>query len=146
MNMLTRFGGILENNAQEATLDDFWAINLDKLDGWNCLHRSEIVWSQEANSDDEEGPSSSDSSGFSTEEEEEGVPEETVRAARKDVFLGFPQYVEAVDTGPSEAEKVGFSHCLKFTLDLLLGGASKEGRQVYGSSKSSGKDHRRRAI
>ena len=144
--MCTRFGGILENNAQEATLDDFWAINLDKLDGWNCLHRSEIVWSQEANSDDEEGPSNSDSSGFSTEEEEEGIPEETVRAARKDVFLGFPQYAAVVDTGPSEAEKVGILSLFEVHPDLSLGGASKEGRQVYSSSKSSGKDHRPRAI
>lgn len=62
------------------------------------------MWNTEEQSDDEDGPDS-DTSGFSTEEEEE--PEEpAAKPARRDPFAQMPAYFEALDTGPSEAEKV----------------------------------------
>lgn len=32
-----RYGGILENGPKEFTLDDFYTLQLDKLDRFNCL-------------------------------------------------------------------------------------------------------------
>jgi len=84
-------------------LDDFWSINLDKLDGWNCLQRSQIVWAQEAQSDDDSVPSSASDSGWSDEEEERPEPEEIKQLTHS---LGGFAFVEEVDTGPTEAEKV----------------------------------------
>ena len=69
--ILHRYGGIFERGSREFTLDDFYSLQLDKLDKYVCLKPLEIdmtagdVSSSEEDDDDDE--SSQDE-----EEEEEG--------------------------------------------------------------------------
>ncbi|KAJ3551695.1 hypothetical protein NM688_g4559 [Phlebia brevispora] len=54
-NTLYVYGGIYEKGSREYTLDDFYSIQLDKLDKYTCLKRSEIVIAAgEGESSDEE--------------------------------------------------------------------------------------------
>ena len=52
-----RYGGIFESARREYTLDDFYSINLDKMDKFVCLKKSEIVIAKdddESSSEDED--------------------------------------------------------------------------------------------
>ncbi|RPD60274.1 galactose oxidase [Lentinus tigrinus ALCF2SS1-7] len=55
-NTLYIYGGIFEKGSREYTLDDFYALPLDKLDRYVCLKRSEIVIAEghEESSSDED--------------------------------------------------------------------------------------------
>lgn len=70
------YGGILERASMEATLDDFWTLDLSKLDKWTCLKQSEVLWSGVENDsdvdDDAEGEDLSESSSDDDEESDEG--------------------------------------------------------------------------
>jgi N-acetylneuraminic acid mutarotase len=55
-NVLYMFGGILEVQNKEATFQDFWSLNLDKLQEWNCIIKDDSV-----NLAGEESDSDSDS-------------------------------------------------------------------------------------
>ena len=57
-----RYGGILETKSLEATLDDLWTLNLDKLDKWNCLRATDLQWTGEGPESDDDRPDSDDSS------------------------------------------------------------------------------------
>ena len=39
----SRYGGIYERGSREYTLDDFYALQLDKLDRYQCLKKSDVV-------------------------------------------------------------------------------------------------------
>ena len=58
--MQSSYGGIFELGTREYTLDDFYALQLDKLDRFVCLNPSGIVIPTEAeeSSDDSEGEGS----------------------------------------------------------------------------------------
>ncbi|KAL8290639.1 hypothetical protein RQP46_002897 [Phenoliferia psychrophenolica] len=81
------YGGILEAGSKEYTLDDFFTIQLDKLDRFTCLKECKIdsaEWngsdSGNDSSDSESGDSDDDSSSSSGEDEDEdGIapPEDT---------------------------------------------------------------------
>ncbi|KDQ12099.1 hypothetical protein BOTBODRAFT_176632 [Botryobasidium botryosum FD-172 SS1] len=73
-NTLYIYSGILERGSREHTLDDFWSIQLDKMDGFNCLRALEVDVTQEgdeSSDDDEEDGDGSDGS----EEDEDGDEE-----------------------------------------------------------------------
>ncbi|KAH7912770.1 galactose oxidase [Hygrophoropsis aurantiaca] len=56
-NTLYIYGGIFERGSREYTLDDFYALQLDKLDRYTCLKRSDVVIpvdEGESSSDDED--------------------------------------------------------------------------------------------
>lgn len=57
MLIATRYGGIFESQSREYTLDDFYSLQLDKMERYACLKRSEVVIGaeDESSSDDEEG-------------------------------------------------------------------------------------------
>jgi hypothetical protein len=70
-NTLYLYGGILETKALEATLDDFYSIDLTKMKEWVCLRESNIIWAGDGDDEDEDGPSDdSDSSSSSSEDED----------------------------------------------------------------------------
>lgn len=52
-----RYGGILERGSREHTLDDFWSIQLDKMDGYVCLKPLliDIMDGGEESSSDDDG-------------------------------------------------------------------------------------------
>lgn len=83
-NTLYIYGGIYERGAREYTLDDFYSLQLDKLDKFVCLKESAVVpkegqedESEEDDDDDEDGDDSS-SDDYDREEdlEEEAQPKE----------------------------------------------------------------------
>jgi hypothetical protein len=40
---MTSYGGIFERGSREYTLDDFYALALDKMDRYVCLKKSDII-------------------------------------------------------------------------------------------------------
>jgi hypothetical protein len=40
---ISRYGGIYERGSREYTLDDFYALQLDKLERYQCLKKSDVV-------------------------------------------------------------------------------------------------------
>ncbi|KAH8103145.1 galactose oxidase [Cristinia sonorae] len=68
-NTLYIYGGIFERGSREYTLDDFYALSLDKLDKYVCLKDSGVVISAEAeesSEDDEDDDDDGDDDGEST--------------------------------------------------------------------------------
>jgi hypothetical protein len=55
-----RYGGILENGPKEFTLDDFYTLQLDKLDRFNCLKECPITSNEWNGSDSEDDDDSDD--------------------------------------------------------------------------------------
>jgi len=98
-NTLYIYGGILERGSREYTLDDFWSIQLDKMDGFNCLRALEVDVTQggEESSDDDDDDGS-DGSGEDEDEDEdeeydtaESVEEvEEVKEAEEDEAVPAP--------------------------------------------------------
>lgn len=72
--MLHRYGGIFERGSKEYTLDDFYALQLDKLDKYVCLKESDVVLPVEG----EEETSSDDEDEEDDEEDEEDPDEDTL--------------------------------------------------------------------
>ncbi|KAI8972871.1 galactose oxidase [Trametes punicea] len=71
------YGGIYEKGSREYTLDDFYSLQLDKLDRYVCLKASEIVIAEgdEASSSDEDDDDDDDDD--DTSDEDDGEREET---------------------------------------------------------------------
>lgn len=80
-NTLYLYGGIHETAEREYTLDDFYILQLDKLEQWICLRECKIEgleWnesdeSDDDSSDDDDDDSSSSSSSSDSDGEQEGV-------------------------------------------------------------------------
>jgi hypothetical protein len=100
---MSRYGGIYERGKREYTLDDFYTLNLDKLDRFVCLKPAEITIpegdpgsSSSSSEDDDEGSGSSDSDteGTHLDDDATEVDEDEVREAleqrRKADLLGEP--------------------------------------------------------
>ena len=77
---LPRYGGIYERGSREYTLDDFYALQLDKLDKYLCLKESDVVIpdgdvessSDDDDDDDDDDDSNEDSDDDDDDDEEEG--------------------------------------------------------------------------
>lgn len=88
-NTLYIYGGIVESQEREFTLDDFYTLQLDKLDRFTCLKEcniAELEW-KESDDEDDDDESGSDSDDSSSDEGDEGEgPEEgSTEAAEKEV-------------------------------------------------------------
>ncbi|KAJ6502564.1 galactose oxidase [Mycena sanguinolenta] len=73
-NTLYIYGGIYEKGKREYTLDDFYSIQLDKLERYTCLKESGIVIAEEdddSSSDDDDGSSDDDDGDDDDEDDEE---------------------------------------------------------------------------
>ena len=62
------YGGIFERGSKEYTLDDFYALQLDKMEKYVCLKKSDVVIPTEG----EEESSSDEDDGDDDEDEEDG--------------------------------------------------------------------------
>lgn len=87
-NTLYAHGGIVEpEEAQELTLNDFWTLDLSKLDGWTCLYEGEdrekalVVEKDDEEDDGDEEGDSSDTDGSEDEDGDESSSEEEQVAA-----------------------------------------------------------------
>lgn len=121
-NTLYIYGGIYERGAREYTLDDFYSLQLDKLDKFVCLKESKVVpdlanpdadESDEEDDDEEDGDDDDDDDddsevedddyGFGVEGEEEVEDEDgaelepSVFSSGKGKKSAFPKPVKLVD-------------------------------------------------
>ena len=60
-NKLFLYGGIREDGSKEVTFNDLWSLNLNRLDGWNCIFdESKTEWDGEEDEDEDSGEDSED--------------------------------------------------------------------------------------
>ena len=74
-NTLYIYGGILEANAKEFCLDDFFSLQLDKLDKFTCHQKcdiAELEWKESDSEDDDDDDDDDDDSGSDSDSEESG--------------------------------------------------------------------------
>jgi len=96
-DLLHRYGGIFEQGSREYTLDDFYALQLDKMDKYICLKKSDVVIptegeeessSDEDDGDDDEGEEEDDDDGEGTGEDSPDVAKQEPVAAEEEVEAG----------------------------------------------------------
>ena len=90
----SRYGGIFEKGPKEYTLDDFYLLQLDKLDRFTCLKKSDImipVGEEESSSDEEDDDDGDDGSDDDDDDDDDG----------DDKVIG-----EKVDVGDDEENQV----------------------------------------
>jgi len=84
----SRYGGIYERGSREYTLDDFYALQLDKMEAYQCLKKSDVVIPEGEieSSSDEDGEDEDDSDESSDDEDLDTLvdEEETRMIAEKD--------------------------------------------------------------
>jgi len=73
-NTLYIYGGIYERGSREYTLDDFYSIQLDKLDRYTCLKESSVLIPEGGEDDSSDGDEEDDDD----ESEDEDTDEATV--------------------------------------------------------------------
>ncbi|KAF9261281.1 galactose oxidase [Marasmius fiardii PR-910] len=68
------YGGIFERGSREYTLDDFYSIQLDKMDRFTCLKESGVIIEEgeDESSDDDEGDGDDDDEESGSDDEGEG--------------------------------------------------------------------------
>jgi hypothetical protein len=86
---LISYGGILESDSREYTLDDFYSLNLEKLDRFNCMRECdirELEWKESDSEDGDEGEDdeNDDTSSSSSEENENEKVEDESSKTRDD--------------------------------------------------------------
>ncbi|CAO1630985.1 unnamed protein product [Parajaminaea phylloscopi] len=105
-NTLYLYGGIHETAEREYTLDDFFVLQLDKLERWLCLEESKIEgleWNESDDDDDSDSDSDDDdgsSSSSSDEGEQEGVEVESMHSHSDD-----EDEAQAADLDPETIER-----------------------------------------
>ena len=105
-----RYGGIFERGSKEYTLDDFYALQLDKMDKYICLKKSDVVITtegeEESSSDEDDG----EDEGDEDEDDDEGASGDDGPHPPKQE----PAEVEAeVEVEAKEDEVSGLSDCLE---------------------------------
>jgi hypothetical protein len=95
---MTSYGGIFERGSREYTLDDFYALALDKMDRYVCLKKSDIIIPE----GDEESSSSEedDDGGDSSEDDEDDEDEDD-----SEMLLGNGEAPEIKDPRSEIAEE-----------------------------------------
>lgn len=106
---LPSYGGIFERGSREYTLDDFYSLQLDKLDRYTCLKESDVVISADGDDvssdddddeDDEDDEDDQDEEAMNTDiEAEEDTTEKRKKSKGKDK-------VEVVDDDEPKGDNV----------------------------------------
>ncbi|KIJ31420.1 hypothetical protein M422DRAFT_53419 [Sphaerobolus stellatus SS14] len=107
-NTLYIYGGIYESQSKEYTLDDFYSVNLDKLDKYTCLKKSEIIiGADEESSDEDDDEDDEDVDDRDTDDEGEEDGDQTNSAQqRMTVDSEDEEMVEAEEDEPTEEQAV----------------------------------------
>ena len=114
--MLCRYGGIFERGSKEYTLDDFYALQLDKMDRYLCLKKSDVVIPTE----EEEESSSDEDDGEDEGEEDEDEDDEASGDDGPDTPKREPAEVE-VEVEAKEDDVSSPSNCVEWELNRRLG-------------------------
>ncbi|KAG9029721.1 hypothetical protein FRB95_004970 [Tulasnella sp. JGI-2019a] len=101
-NTLYIYGGIYESGSKEYTLDDFWALQLDKMDSFTCLRPLDttIVTGEGADSSDD------DDDGDDEDDEDEGEGDDDDEGDEEKDEGGDVDEVENVDVQMTEVTPV----------------------------------------
>ena len=102
---MTSYGGIFERGSREYTLDDFYALALDKMDRYVCLKKSDIIIPE---GDDESSSSEEDDDGGDSSDEDEDEDDE-------EMLLGDEEAPEITGAGSEITEEpVGSMQEIKY--------------------------------
>lgn len=104
-NTLYIYGGIFERGSREYTLDDFYAIQLDKLERYTCLKHSGIVIpaeGDESSSDEDDEGIESDEDGDSDNETQVGEDDAGLNLKKLDHIHDDEEADESVDMRHNE--------------------------------------------
>lgn len=142
------YGGIYERGSREYTLDDFYSLQLDKLDRFVCLKESGVVIPAEGEDDSSSEDDEDDGEDSDEDEEpsdEETIAEEDIDGAKPidDIIINGPmsdqeEQVSEVVVKRTQQEQV--SSC-RYTLYLeilicnILGCTEISSQCFYGSRK-----------
>jgi len=97
-----RYGGIFEKGSKEYTLDDFYSLQLDKLDRFTCLKESDIsivVGEVESSSDEEDGDGDED--GNDDGDDGDGDDDDDGDDDKKKVNVGDDEETQVNQRNPS---------------------------------------------
>ncbi len=97
-----RYGGIFERGSREYTLDDFYSLQLDKMDRYVCLKESGVVIAE----GDDESSSGSDDDDDDDDDEEETVIGEDETAAFDEESDEITMLKKIEEVPETDAEKV----------------------------------------
>jgi hypothetical protein len=120
-NTLYIYGGIFERGSREYTLDDFYSIQLDKLERYTCLKHSGIVIpaeGDESSSDEDDEGAESDEDGDSDNETQVGEDEAGFNLKKIDDSHDDEEADEPVDVQHNEvrAQAMAFMGVSKDTV------------------------------
>ncbi|GAA6060520.1 hypothetical protein JCM10212_005601 [Sporobolomyces blumeae] len=104
-NTLYIYGGILENGDREYTLDDFFTLDLTKLDRYNCLRECVIEtaeWHGSDSENDDDDDDDDDGSEGRSDEEEAGDEEDDEGRPEGDAAAEVEQEMEKLDLTDAE--------------------------------------------
>ncbi|KAH9914485.1 galactose oxidase [Amylocystis lapponica] len=108
-NTLYIYGGIFERGSREYTLDDFYSLQLDKMDRYVCLKDSGIVipTTGDEESSEDDGDDADDDDEEDEEGDDEGAPSETPAPMQPSVDEDMHEDDDATAEAPalSQAEK-----------------------------------------
>ncbi|KAI0367424.1 galactose oxidase [Pilatotrama ljubarskyi] len=158
-NTLYIYGGIFEKGSREYTLDDFYSLQLDKLDRYVCLKASEIVVAEgdDASSSDEDDEDDDDYDDTADEredtesvtvvgEEEEKKVEvlDTIQEEKESLRVQATAFMGVAKDSTRSAEDVISTPLPGETLAMFYA-RSREywAQKAYGTSDSRGKQLRR---
>lgn len=96
---MTSYGGIFERGSREYTLDDFYALALDKMDRYVCLKKSDVIIPE---GDDESSSSEEDDDGGDSSDDDEDEDEDEDDG---EMLLGNEEAPEIKDAGSDIAEE-----------------------------------------
>ena len=96
-----RYGGIFERGSKEYTLDDFYALQLDKMDRYLCLKKSDVVIPTEG---EEESSSDEDDGEDDEDDEDDDGDREASGDDGPDTPKQEPAEVEVVEAVEAEVE------------------------------------------
>ncbi|KZT70021.1 galactose oxidase [Daedalea quercina L-15889] len=116
-NTLYIYGGIFERGAREYTLDDFYALQLDKLDRYACLKRSDVEIAADADDESSDEDEDEDESDDEDEDDDDqtivdGRVENTQKLEKE--ADGFEEIVEEVTVEMTQSEEVQYRKCSEF--------------------------------
>ena len=105
-----RYGGIFERGSHEYTLDDFYSIQLDKMDRFVCLKKTDIVIAEDEESSSDDGDEEDSDDG--TEEDGDDDESEDEEDADDKVMSGTPltslsKENKETPTGPEHRSEEG---------------------------------------
>ncbi|KAH7046148.1 galactose oxidase [Linnemannia elongata] len=112
------FGGILEVKDREYTLDDFFSLNLDKMNEYICLRASEFesqLWLGEESDDEEEGEDDEDEESDDDDEDEDEEDEEGEEGEEEVKKEGEGEEEAVVEVVPSQLSGVDLAARLAMT-------------------------------